>query len=79
MNISSNRLVSEAVKRLEVKTGFSDATSVTPAHYFAEIEELGIKCSEFTEEDAVKMVTDEASVVLTQRLSLAKKILKSRP
>jgi hypothetical protein len=77
--IMVDHLIAEALKRLDVQTGFVNATLDTPAYYFAEIVELDIRCNDFTEEAAVKTIKSEAAFMLWHEVSKAKEILRRRP
>ena len=70
--INPTILVNNALEKLEIKTGFTEGTGL----YFAVVEELGLKCVDFTEEAAVELIKSEAEIVLHQHLSKAKDIIK---
>jgi hypothetical protein len=65
-------LVNSALEKLEVTTGYTESTGL----YFAVIDELGLKCVDFTEEAAVDLIKSEAEIVLYKELSKAKDIIK---
>lgn len=76
MKTEQELIARRAAKKVEISTGYE--ADACPPTYFAEIEELNIKCRDFTEEAAVELIQREAEIVLLQNLSMAKKILKRR-
>jgi hypothetical protein len=78
MRLDAAFLVEKAVKKLDVSTGYVERTADSEPYYFAKVEDLGLECSDFTEEAAVKTVLEEATFVLHQKLSLAKDILNQK-
>lgn len=69
-----DQIVRAALKKLEVRTGYRPESKASPSCYFGEIEELNLRCYDFTEEQAVELVLKEAEIVLWQNLSQAKEI-----